>query len=547
MAAEKYQFIVDLKEKVLAPMLKISQSFKDAQANLKQIYNEMDKLNTSTSKVKDSVSGFKNSFGGLPGMVAGAFAVNEVKNFGFAVVDTLANFERFEAVLTNTLGSSSAAKKALEDITTFASNTPFQVDELSDSFVRLANQNFVPTMKQMTSLGDLASSVGKDFGQLTDAVIQGRVGEFEALKAFGITAKKEGDKVALSFKGQTKTIDSSSEAVTDYILSLGELEGVQGGMAAISKTTGGQISNLTDTFTQLKLEIGQNLKPVIDSVIGGLSGLINTIRATITWVKENADSIRAWAGAFVVLASGIAAFILVVKASAIATTIITSITSAVVFLGNAFTAVRFAVMLFNAALLANPIGFAIAGIAALAAAFLALKSVFPDIYNSIVEWFGKAANWVHANFIKPITDSLSRLGRFLGLVSEEEKKQTNKATAVPKVGQEVQATVKKMLPEIVPNTQSALMNPFYYAADGKKKSEGKTTTPVLAKAENKITKGLSNVTGPGRENKIINISIKSLVEVMNVHAASIQDRATDIKKEIEKVLLEATNNFNHAS
>lgn len=233
------------------------------------------KFQSAINKSQKSVNTFSTSLKQVGGVIAGAFAVDKLLEFGSAVIQTTSEFERFEAVLTNTLGSKSQAQKALRDITEFASKTPFSVLELTDSFVRLANQGFKPTTNEMRKLGDLASSTGKQFDQLAEAVIDAQVGEFERLKEFGIRASKEGDKVTFTFKGVKKQVDFTAQSIQDYVLSLGDVEGVSGAMDSISKTLGGQISNLGDSFDSLKYALGQELKPVLEDTISSMSSLLN--------------------------------------------------------------------------------------------------------------------------------------------------------------------------------------------------------------------------------------------------------------------------------
>jgi hypothetical protein len=222
------------------------------------------KVGTDTSSldkglrdVNAKLDSFSKGLNGIGAKIAGAFAIGEVVDFGKEVFKTTAKFQKFEAVLTNTLGDGSAAQAAMAQITEFAAKTPYGVDELTASFVKLANQGFIPTINQMRSLGDLAASQGKSFDQLTEAIIDAQTGEFERLKEFGIRASKEGDKVSFTFKGVKQQVDFTNDSIRNYILSLGEVQGVSGGMEAQSKTLGGGLSNLEDSFEQLKLAIGE--------------------------------------------------------------------------------------------------------------------------------------------------------------------------------------------------------------------------------------------------------------------------------------------------
>ncbi len=251
------------------------------------------KFQSAVNKSQKSVNNFSTSLKQVGGIIAGAFAIDKLMEFGGAVVETTSTFQRFESVLTNTLGSQSEAQKALDRITEFASQTPFSVAELTDSFVRLANQGFRPTSEEMRKLGDLASSTGKDFVQLTEAVIDAQVGEFERLKEFGIRASKQGDQVKFTFKGVETQVKFTADAINDYVLSLGDLEGVSGAMVGISKTLGAQISNLGDSFDSLKNEIGEALMPILTSAIGAFKNLFENITRVLNPQKALLNDFKA--------------------------------------------------------------------------------------------------------------------------------------------------------------------------------------------------------------------------------------------------------------
>ena len=251
------------------------------------------KFQSAVNKSQKSVNNFSNNLKQVGGIIAGAFAIDKLMEFGGAIIETTSTFQRFESVLTNTLGSTSEAQKALDRITEFASQTPFSVSELTDSFVRLANQGFKPTSDEMRKLGDIASSTGKEFVMLAEAIIDAQVGEFERLKEFGIRAEKQGDQVTFTFKNVKTQVDFTSDAIQNYILSLGDLEGVSGAMVGISKTLGGQISNLGDSFDTLKNEIGEALMPMLTSVIGGFKSLFENITRIINPQKALLNDFKA--------------------------------------------------------------------------------------------------------------------------------------------------------------------------------------------------------------------------------------------------------------
>jgi hypothetical protein len=274
---------------IVAQLKEFNKAMTDLKSEVDDVNKEVSKGNQNSVKSTNALSG---AFSNLGKTMAGLFAADMLLNFGKAVIATTAEFQKMEAVLTTTLGSKSAAKVAMDQIVEFASVTPFQVNELTDSFVKLANRGFKPTMDQMTSLGDLASSTGKSFDQLTEAALDAMTGEFERLKEFGIRAKSEGDKVAFTFKGVTTEVQKTDEAIKDYLISLGNAEGVSGSMAAISETVGGQISNLQDNFSQLQLAIGSSSSGLISSVLQ----LSNTILADLVTSLNSVNTVAQAAG-----------------------------------------------------------------------------------------------------------------------------------------------------------------------------------------------------------------------------------------------------------
>lgn len=255
---------------------------KDFNKAMSELKTEVDGISKSVTKSNDesiaSTKKMSGAFSDVGKTLAGVFAVDQLISFGKQILATTVEFQKMEAVLTTALGSNSAAKAAMDQIVNFASKTPFQVNELTDSFVKLANRGFVPTMEQMRQMGDVASSVGKSFDQLTEAILDAQTGEFERLKEFGIKASAQGDVVQFTFKGITTEVAKSDKAIQEYILSLGNLEGVSGSMEAIAATTGGAISNLEDNITQLFKNIGDSSSGFINWFVKDLNNVISSLR-----------------------------------------------------------------------------------------------------------------------------------------------------------------------------------------------------------------------------------------------------------------------------
>lgn len=244
----------------------------------KSVASNADKMSKSIQKgAKDaskSTTDLNASIKNVGTSLAAFVTIDAIISLGKKVIETRGEFQKLEAVLTNTLGSQSKAQKALSDINKFAATTNFGVIELTNSFVKLANRGFVPTIGELENLADLANSTGKSFDQLTEAILDAQTGEFERLKEFGIRASKQGDQVQFAFKGVKTQVKFTSSAIKEYLVGLGDLNGVQGSTEAISKTLTGQISNLGDSFDQLLNTLGQQSEGVLTGFISLLNDAI---------------------------------------------------------------------------------------------------------------------------------------------------------------------------------------------------------------------------------------------------------------------------------
>jgi hypothetical protein len=233
----------------------------------------------SVNDINKGMTGLSGTLKTVGAGMIGLFAVDRLKAFLGSVVDITSQFQRLEAVLTNTLGSSSAARAAMKDLSDFAAKTPFSLITLTENFVKLANRGVKPTMDQMRGLGDLSATLGKDVGQLVEALLD--VNNPERWKELGIVSQTAGDKVKLSFRGVTYEADRTVEGVTKAAVALGNLEGVAGSMAAISETLGGKISNLGDAWDQFLATVGDGNKGILSGAVSLLTDAINKAKELV--------------------------------------------------------------------------------------------------------------------------------------------------------------------------------------------------------------------------------------------------------------------------
>ena len=245
-------------------------------------------LDNSFKKAGQSADDFQKktvNAGNAMASIGALVSLSLIAGFAKEIANVRGEWQKYEAVLTNTLGSNEDAKDSLDMIAKYGAKTNFQVNELTDSFVKLASQGFKPTKNEMSSLGDLAASKAKGFNQLTEALIDAETFEFERLKEFGIRAAKNGEQIQFTFKGVKTTVDASAESVRNYILSLGQLEGVKGSTDAISKTIVGMASNFEDAWNQMLNSIGKGQEGLIGGSIQAATTLVNNYEKILDAIK----------------------------------------------------------------------------------------------------------------------------------------------------------------------------------------------------------------------------------------------------------------------
>lgn len=262
-------------------------------ADVRRYGAELDKLRAKYSSLTTTTTNKGGGGGGLLGAgIAGGIAGGVVtaataalSGLGTKFIDTASQFEKFEAILTNSLGAV-AAKGKLEELTQAAATLPVELTEVIDAFIKLKNTGFEPTNAEIENLTDVASASGKSLGQLVEGLVDAQTFEFERLKEFGILARQEGDKVTFTFREQKTVVDKNAESIRNYILGLGDLQGISGASAAIVQTLSGRISNLKDSFDRLLASISEGgTGAALGTIIDGLKVGIDVFRE----VAENAE------------------------------------------------------------------------------------------------------------------------------------------------------------------------------------------------------------------------------------------------------------------
>lgn len=268
------------------------EEYAELEAELSKVNSRMEELRGTGKYAQQQLTAFDKTMNMAKTAAKGFIAVQLVrylKDVGMKSYETRKEYARFEATLRNATGSSEEAAKAMKMLQQLAKDTPASVSEWTESYIKLVNRGIKPTTDELTAMGDIAMSQGKDIDQFIEALLDAMTGENERLKEFGITASKNGKTTAYTFRGVTTEVQNTDMAIKNYILSLGKLQGVQGSMATQMNELAGLESNLGDQIDSIYNKIGKKLEPAIKSFMGTLGRFMGTISKSLDSSGEKFD------------------------------------------------------------------------------------------------------------------------------------------------------------------------------------------------------------------------------------------------------------------
>ena len=259
-------------------------------------------LQGGLARVKQSVFNLRNAFIGL-----GAGVV--IKGF----VDAGIQIENLEVQLNALFGSAREGKKALKEVTDFASGTPFELKNIQQGITALATirkqaeENGVSFQELLKITGNTATVLGGDFA-LASLQIQR---SFSAGISSAELFRERGVKAMAGFKeGVSINANESIKGLAKAFGTGGEFGNL---IDDLSRTLFGTISNLKDAFFIFQVEVSKGFFEALKSNLGdlkktvednrkeiaefgqmigsGLSSVINATAKTLKFFKDNIDFI----------------------------------------------------------------------------------------------------------------------------------------------------------------------------------------------------------------------------------------------------------------
>ena len=251
------------------------------------------------NKIKGSSDGLVAKVIALKASFEGLISIRETMS-GF--LTTASEFETLATSFETVTGSSESAEAATRWIQDFTKRTPYELQEVSNGFRRLAAYGLDPT-RFLKPLGDTASAMGNTLSGAVEMFADAAQGEFERLKEFGVRASQQGDKVTFrwSQNGQ-QMVREAKKTQKGITTALGEIfSRFDGDMDKQSTKWEGMMSNAKDYWTQFKkmtMESGpfdimkKGLKEFLDYLKTN-EGRMNMARWAATTAKVVVGSFKA--------------------------------------------------------------------------------------------------------------------------------------------------------------------------------------------------------------------------------------------------------------
>jgi tape measure domain-containing protein len=266
---------------------------KNLESDYEGVNKRLNGLEESLKKSKKQSEGLTSSLQALGGILGSAAIVGGLKSMTMEA----GKMETVNTSFKVMLGSATKAKQVLGELNQFSIATPFtptqvfQAGKALTAFGIEAKQ-LIPTLKMV---GDVASGTGKDFNELSviygKAFIAGNIyaEDLNQLMEAGVPIISELSKVMGVQEGQVKKLASEGKIGFKQLELAFQNMTQEGGrffgmMDEQSKTLEGSISTMQGNFTDLTVVMGEQLLPIVKSLVQSLSGIIKGITE---FAKEN--------------------------------------------------------------------------------------------------------------------------------------------------------------------------------------------------------------------------------------------------------------------
>ena len=319
--------------------------------------------------VEQSGAGIEEMFGKMQSAATAMIGAFSLQQLASKVMSVRGEFQQLEVAFTTMLGNASAANNLMEQLVKTAATTPFDLQGVANGAKQLLAYGIQAdeVNETLVKLGDIAAGLSIPLNDLVylygTTMVQGRMftqdlRQFqgrgvpiaeELAKQFGVAKEEVGDLVSAGKVGA----EEFKRAITSMTSEGGKFAGL---MEEQSRTITGQIRNIDDDIDTMFNEIGKKNEGLINAGLSGVSYLVKNWETIGKVVLEVAVAYGTYKAA-----------LLAVYAAQKAQAVIESV-SAFFSLAKSVHTAKDAMLLFNMATKANPIGLVVSVIASAATA-----------------------------------------------------------------------------------------------------------------------------------------------------------------------------------
>lgn len=255
----------------------------------KQLQNSFKDIQTQAQSTGTSIDEMAKKVASLTGVTIG---VAGLKNLTQQVMNVRGEFQQLEIAFSTMLGSAEEANKLMQQLTTTAAKTPFDLKGIAQGAKQLLAYGIQAKDVNQTliNLGDIAAGVSVPLNDLVylygTTMVQGRMFT-QDLRQFQGRGIPIAEALAEQFGVATSAVQDlvsagkvGAEEFNAAIMSMVGEGGKFGGlMDKQSKSITGQISNIQDGIDMMFNEIGQNSEGVINLALSGVSKLVENYKS----------------------------------------------------------------------------------------------------------------------------------------------------------------------------------------------------------------------------------------------------------------------------
>ncbi len=386
-------------------------------------------IDDTTDKASQSENKISSAFKKIGTVVAGAFAVDKIKDFGLSCIDAASDANAASSQFSQVFGDmESQASKSLQ---TIADNTGIAENRMKGSYTQIAA--FAKTTgldtsdalsladRAMVAVADSAAFYDRSLEETTESLQSFLKGNYENDAALGLSCTEiTRNEAANRLYGKSfQDLSESQKQLTllQMVEDANKLSGAMGQAARESDTWTNQTGNLKQAWTDFKAVVGSNFLDIAVQAVKKLAdvvqGLADKVPGVIQWFNEYKGVLAGVAAVIgiVTTAYGLFNTVQAIK-SAMNAAEVTSL--------GALVAAKWADVAATAAMLAPYIAI-VAAIAAVAAGVIYCYNhfeTFRNIVNGVAEWI--QTNLVAAfEFLKPYIEAIvSAVGELVSAIGD---------------------------------------------------------------------------------------------------------------------------------